>query len=265
MDGEGIEALTIANVDGDGGRPDPVLRCIWTARPNRVSTVHIGILGGTGPAGRALAARLAAAGNDVVIGSRDPDRAREVVAELRERWSDRDLSITGADNAGAADADVIIVATPWDAAVPTIEPVADRLHGKIVISMANALTRIAKEFQALVPPRGSIAAAVAAAAPDARVAAAFHHIPAKELGDLDADLRTDVLVCSDHTDATQLTTSLIDAIPGARGLDAGPLSQAGAIEAFTAVLLQLNVRYRTRVALGLTGLPDDLGSAGAAP
>lgn len=240
-------------------------RCRRWLLPNRVSLVQIGILGGTGPAGSALAARLSAAGNDVIIGSRDASRANEVANGLRTRWPERNPALTGADNAGAADADIVIVATPWDAAVPTVRTVVERLEGKTVVSMANALTRIAGEFQALIPPRGSIAAAVAAAAPGARVAAAFHHIPAKDLADLDEDLDTDVLVCSDHESATEATFGLVHAIPGARALDAGPLSQAGAIESFTAVLLQLNVRYRTRAALGLTGIPDDPTQPTGAP
>lgn len=221
--------------------------------------MHIGILGGTGPAGSALAARLAAAGNDIIIGSRDASRAEETARRLRETWPDHRLEIEGGDNTAAAGAGVIVVATPWDAAAPTVAGLTEHLRGKVLISMANALTRIAGEFQALVPPRGSIAAAVAAAAPDARVAAAFHHIPAKDLGDLSRPIPTDVLVCSDHPDATEVTLQLIAGIDGARGLDTGPLGQAGAIEAFTAVLLQLNVRYRSRVALRLTGLPEEVG------
>ena len=80
---------------------------------------------------------------------------------------------------------VVVIATPWDAAYGTATSVADDLDGKVVICMANALTRIGKEFQPLVPPRGSVAASVQAAVPGCRVSAGFHHVPAKELGDLD--------------------------------------------------------------------------------
>lgn len=223
---------------------------------NRVSPVQIGILGGTGPAGRALAARLASAGHDVVIGSRSRDRAEEVTDGLRERWSELDLSIVGADNAGAADAEVVVVATPWDGAYGTATSVAERLDGKVVICMANALARIGDEFQPLVPPRGSVAASVQAAVPACRVAAAFHHVPAKELGDLDRPIVSDVLVCSDHPEATALTSEIVAGLDDLRPLDAGGLSQATPIESFTAVLLQLNVHYKTRVALRFTGIPE---------
>lgn len=218
--------------------------------------MQIGILGGTGPAGSALAVRLASAGHQVVIGSRSRYRALEVVDGLLERWPGRELAITAGDNAAAADAEVVVIATPWDGAYGTATSVADRLADKVVICMANALTRIGKEFQPLVPPRGSVAASVQAAVPACRVAAAFHHVPAKELGDLDHPVESDVLVCSDHPDATGTTSEIVASLPDLRPLDAGGLSQATPIESFTAVLLQLNVHYKTRVALRFTGIAE---------
>jgi NADPH-dependent F420 reductase len=120
--------------------------------------------------------------------------------------------------------------------------------------MANALVRIGKEFQPLVLPRGSVAAHVQAAVPSARVVAALHHLPAKELGHLDEPVDSDVLICSDDIEALGIVMEIVAKIPGCRPLDAGRLTAAAAIEAFTAVLLQLNVRYRTRVAPKLTGI-----------
>ena len=218
--------------------------------------MEIGLLGATGPAGRALAARLAAVGHDVVLGSRSKYRAMEVRDEIVERWRDRDLAIRSADNAGAADAEVVVIATPWDAAAATARSVADHLHRKVVVCMSNAIAQVAGEFQPLVPPRGSVSASVQAEVTDAYVAAALHHVPATELGNLDHEVASDVLVCSDHPLATETVSAIIGEIPGARPLDAGGLSNATAIEAFTAVLLQLNDRYRTRVALRLTGIDD---------
>jgi NADPH-dependent F420 reductase len=216
--------------------------------------VHVGILGGTGPAGRGLAARLASAGIEVTIGSRSTERAKETCAELARRWPDRQLALEGADNAGAAAAEVVVVATPWDAAAPTTASVAAHLVGKVVVSMANALARVGGEMQALVPPRGSVALGVQAAAPRALVSAALHHLPARELGDIATDLEADVLVCSDHPEATATTAALVSRVPGLRPLDAGSLSSAAAVEAFTAVLLNLNMRYKTRAAIRVTGV-----------
>jgi NADPH-dependent F420 reductase len=130
------------------------------------------------------------------------------------------------------------------------------LTGKVVITMANALERVADEFEPLIPPRGSVAGHVQAVVPGAMVAAAFQHLPASELGALDRPVESDVLICSDHPEATRVVAGIVSGIPGLRALDSGELSNAMAIEAFTAVLLQLNTRYRTQVALRITGLPD---------
>ena len=216
--------------------------------------MRIGILGGTGPAGSALAIRLASIGHEVVIGSRSADRAKEICDALVARWPDHHLPLAPGDNETAAGAEMVVIATPWDSASPTAAAWADQLAGKVVISMANALVRVGTEFQALVPPRGSVAASVQAAVPAARVVAAFHHVPAKELGHVGAPIDSDVLLCSDHPSATAAVAELVEAIPGCRPLDAGGLSSAAPIEAFTAVLLQLNVRYKTRVAPRLTGI-----------
>ena len=217
--------------------------------------MHVGILGGTGPAGSGLALRLAAAGLEVVIGSRSRERAEETCEALRKKHPDRELRLDAGDNLRAASADVVVVATPWDAAGATVAPLAHRLTGKVVISMANALAKVGDEFEPLVPPRGSVAAHVQAAAPGALVAAAFHHLPARALSQLDKPIDADVLVCSDHKAAYIATAELVDLIPNLRPLDAGSLSNAAPIEAITAVLLQLNVRYKTRAAVRLTGIP----------
>jgi NADPH-dependent F420 reductase len=219
-----------------------------------VSPVQIGILGGTGPAGSALAARLASVGHEAVIGSRSKYRAMEVVDKLQEEWKGRKLKIIAGDNQMAAAAEVVVIATPWDAAASTAESVSRQLQGKVVISMANALVRLGQEFQPLVPPRGSVAAHVQAAVPGCKVVAAFHHLPAKELGQLGEPIESDVLMCSDDPAASKVVADIVRKIPGCRPLDAGELSNATAIEAFTAVLLQLNVRYKTRVAPKLTGI-----------
>ena len=219
-----------------------------------MSPVRVGVLGGTGPAGSGLAARLSVAGLEVVIGSRSAERATEACQALKQRWPDLDLPLQGLENAEAAKADIVVVATPWDGAAATAMAVADQLADKVVISMANALARVNDEFQPLVPPRGSVAGHIQAAVPRSCVVAAFHHLPAKELASLDHPIESDVLICSDHPKAFDATAELVRLIPNLRPLDAGRLSNATAIEAFTAVLLQLNVRYKTRAAVRLTGI-----------
>ena len=216
--------------------------------------MHVGILGGTGPAGRGVAVRLAEAGIRVTVGSRDAERAAQVVAELGERVPSVAAMIEGAANAGAAAAELVVVATPWDSAIPTVRALREPLAGKVVISMANALVKEGKEMLALVPPRGSVAGAVQAALPESLVAAAFHHLPASEMEKLDSGLEADVLVCSDHPAATTATVGLIEQMRGLRPLDAGSMSQAAAIEAFTAVCITLNIRHKVHSTLRLGGI-----------
>ena len=217
--------------------------------------MQIGVLGGTGPAGSGLAARLASVGFDVVVGSRSKYRAMEVRDKILSKWPERELAIEAGDNHAAASAEVVFVATPWDAAAATVKECDRELKGKVVISMANALARVGHEFQPLVPPRGSVAASVQAAIPRSLVAASMHHVPAAELGDIGHPVESDVLVCSDHPSATATTIDIVSKIPDLRAVDAGELSNAAPIEAFAAVLLQVNVKYKTRVAIRFTGLP----------
>ncbi|MFV2038893.1 MAG: NADPH-dependent F420 reductase [Acidimicrobiales bacterium] len=227
--------------------------------------MEIGLLGGTGPAGRGLALRLASVGHEVVIGSRSALRSAELIDEMLEIHPDRDLSIAGMTNAQAALADTVILAMPWDVCAPTAAELSPRLRGKLVICMANALARVGSEFHALYPPRGSIAADVQASIPDSRVAAAFHHVPARELGELDTPMEGDVLVCADRQVAIDETMEIVQRMKNLRPLDCGSLSNAAPIEAFTAVLLQLNRKYKTRAAVRTTGLADESADTASTP
>lgn len=218
--------------------------------------MSIGILGGTGPAGSALGLRLASVGYEVVLGSREVQRSVRICDDLVKSWPEFVLDLVGGSNAAAAKCDLVIIATPWDSAATVVNECRHDLAGKIVVTMANALVRVGKEFQPLVLPRGSIAAHVQAEIPLSRVVAAFQHLPATELGRLGHEVDSDVLICSDDSTATAVICEIVAKIPGCRPLNAGTLSNALAIEAFTAVLLQLNVRYKTRVAPRLTGIPD---------
>ncbi len=216
--------------------------------------MRIGLVGATGPAGSSLAVRLASIGHDVVLGSRSKDRSVALCESMASKWPDHHLTLTAGANGDAAACDVVVISTPWEAAAGTAQALADHLHGKVVICMSNALQKVGNEFLPLVPPRGSVAASVQAAVRDCSVAAAFHHVPARELGDLATDPESDVLVCSDHPHATEVAMEIVNGVRGLRALDAGELSNATTIEAFTAVLLQLNVRYRTRAAIRFTGI-----------
>ena len=218
--------------------------------------VRIGVLGATGPAGHAVAVQFAAIGVEVIVGSRALERAEETVLALKERWPGRQLPLGPGDNQAAAAADLVVVATPWEGALATVTALEKELSGKIVVSMANALTKWGKGMVPLLPPTGSVAVALSLALPGSRVVGAFHHLPAGPWSDLDHELDADVMVCGDDREAVHELIALIDRLPGLRGVDAGGLASALAIEALTPALLEVNRHYKTHAAIRLTGLPE---------
>lgn len=216
--------------------------------------MRIGILGATGPAGRGLAARLASIGHEVLVGSRVRDKAAVCVAGLRERWGDRVAGLAPVDNAGACDAPVVVAAVNADAAIRTVEEHVSRLRGKIVVSMANDLVRRGNEFNAVLPPHGSVAAELQALASESRIVSAFHLVPAAEFADLDHDMESDVVACGDDDDARGTLMEIIRGIPNLRAFDGGSLANAVAMETFAAVLLTINLRHKCRASLRLAGV-----------
>jgi 8-hydroxy-5-deazaflavin:NADPH oxidoreductase len=216
--------------------------------------MHVGILGGTGPAGRGLGCRMAAAGIQVTLGSRDKARAEGTAAEVLALWPGRGLDIRGKENAGAAEAEVVVVGTPWEGALSTVQPLRERLAGKVVISMVSALMRVGQGIQAVQLARGSFAGTLQAALPGSKIAGAFHHLPAEDLANLDEGLLADVLVCADDAEAKETTMALVESMEGLRPLDAGRLTQAQAIEAFTAVCIAVNIRYKARTYVRMGGV-----------
>ena len=213
--------------------------------------MRIGILGGTGPAGTALGARLASVGYEVVIGLAVAATGRwRLATSILAQWPDRELAIDAGDNDGAAEADLVVIATPWDSAAttahehaPSLDGQGRRQHGQ------RARAGRARSSSRSCRPGARWPRTCRRPCRDCRVVAAFHHLPATELGHLGRAIDSDVLICCDDPSAVKVVSARSSRkIPGCRPLDAGELSNATAIEAFTAVLLQLNVRYQTRVA-----------------
>jgi hypothetical protein len=209
-----------------------------------------------------VSVQFAGIGTQVIVGSRALERAEETVAALTERWPQRQLPLEPGTNEDAAGADLVVVATPWDGILTTVEALVEPLSGKIVVSMANALTRWGKAMVPLLPPTGSVTVAVARALPGSKVVGAFHHLPAGPWGDLDHVIDADVMVCGDDRPAKDEVVRLIDQLPGLRGVDSGGLASALAIEALTPALLEINRRYKTHAALRITGLPEPVADQG---
>jgi len=215
----------------------------------------VAVLGGTGPQGRGLARRFAAGGVPVVIGSRNPERAGAVAAELRTSLGNGgNVSLRGADNAdAAAGADVVVVTVPWDGHRELLEGLAEVLVGKVVVDCVNPLGFDKQGAYALQVEEGSAAQQAAALLPDSTVVGAFHNVSAVLLDDPDVDkVDTDVLVLGDVREATDLVQALADTIPGVRGIFGGRLRNAHQVEAFTANLISINRRHKAHSGLRVT-------------
>jgi len=221
-----------------------------------VEISSVGIIGGTGPAGSALGCRLAASGLQVLLGSREPAKAKQLVAEEQAKWPGRLDGLRGTGNEEACKADIVILATPWDKMASTARSMSELLAGKVVVSMGNAMVKLGSELQPMLLARGSVAEGVQAALPASKVSGAFHHLPASSLGNLAEEMDADVLVCSDWPEATQATISLVDKVPGLRGVRAGSLAYAGPIESLTAVLVAVNMAYKCHSSIRVTGIPS---------
>lgn len=233
-------------------RPDP-----W-ALPD-VSDLTIAVLGGTGEQGRGLATRWAAAGLQVIIGSRVAERAEDAAVEVGAAAAAPD-AVRGMVNAeAAAAADVVLVAVPWASHAETLADVARHLTGKIVIDCVNPLGFDKQGAYALAVPEGSAAQQAAGLLPDSRVVAAFHHVSAKLLADLTRpEVHSDVMVLGDDRQATDTVQALAGLIPGMRGVYAGRLRNAHQVEALTANLISVNRRYRAHASVAVTDLSPRL-------
>lgn len=213
----------------------------------------VAVLGGTGPQGRGLARRWAAAGAHVVIGSRSAERAAETAAELAGATGG---DVRGAENSDAATAgDVVVVAVPYDGHEDLLRSLRSALAGKVVVDCVNPLGFDKQGAFALAIDEGSAAEQAAALLPDSTVVAAFHHVSAALLDDPEiSSVDTDVLVLGDDRDATDLVASLADAVPGMRGVYAGRLRNAHQVEALTANLISVNRRYRAHAGIRVTDI-----------
>jgi hypothetical protein len=194
-------------------------------------------------------------GHEVIAGSRDAAKAAGIVADLSARWGDRVSGLRGAANADAARAaDVVVIATNWDAAIATVSAHAGALEDKVVISMANGLEKVGREFHVVLPKGHSISETIQGVLPRSRVVAAFQHVPAAAFAQIDTSLESDVIVVGNDDDARGIVLDLVAGMPELRAFDGGSLVNALGIEAFAAVLLSANIRHKGKGTLRLLGL-----------
>jgi NADPH-dependent F420 reductase len=220
--------------------------------PVDVHGLTIGVLGGTGPLGGGLARRFAAAGVTVLVGSRDHAKGERIAQEIRTDVPGG--SVTGGVNAETArQSDLLVVAVPYEGHGDLLLSLAAPLAGKIVVDAVNPLGFDQQGAYALDVPEGSAAQQAAALLPDSRVTAAFHHVSAPLLLDLQVPIvELDVLVLGDDREATDVVQALAELIPGVRGVYAGRLRNARQVEALTANIISINRRYRAHAGIRVT-------------
>jgi NADPH-dependent F420 reductase len=219
----------------------------------------LAFLGGTGDQGRGLARRLALAGHSIVLGSRSAERAEAAAASVRDSLPNGGSAvgpIVGLANAdAAAQAEVVVVAVPYDGHAALLRDVAGQLAGKIVVDCVNPLGFDERGAFAIDVPEGSAAEQAASILPESTVVAAFHHVSAVLLLDPEVDtLDTDVLVLGDVREATDHVQALVGEIKGMRGVYAGRLRNSRQVEALTANLISVNRRYKAHAGLRVTDI-----------
>jgi NADPH-dependent F420 reductase len=218
---------------------------------------RMAILGGTGPEGIGLGLRFAMAGEDVVVGSRQAERAADVARDMRAKLEGIGCRtpVSGADNAGAIDgADIVVVAFPFSGVADLLPGLAPKLAGKLVIDVINPLVRVNKVFVLAPVAEGSAAEAIQKALPESLVVGAFKNESAEELVEIDHPVEGDVVVCSDHAEARAQVVELVKRIPRYRPVDAGALVNARFTEGITAMLLNINKRHKAITSVRILGL-----------
>lgn len=214
----------------------------------------IAIVGGTGPEGRGLGIRWSAAGHRVIIGSRDPKRAQDVVADLRKKVPG--ASIEGAETIEAArTAEIVVLTVPYAAQLETVRRLKSELAGKILVDVTVPLVPPKVSLVQLPDEHSCVIRVQRELGPDVHVVSAFQNVSAHKLSNLDHPIACDVLVCSDSKEA-RLTVVQLAKDAGLRGIDAGPLANSVAAEALTSLLIWINKTYKIPDAgVAITGLP----------
>jgi NADPH-dependent F420 reductase len=215
-------------------------------------TGSIGLIGGTGPEGKGLAARFAHAGLEVFLGSRSPERGEAAAEEVRAITGGR---LMGGGNGDAARAgEVVVIAVPYSGMGETLAALADDVRAKIVISAVVPLQFSRARIAALDVPDGSAAQEAQRLLPAARVTAAFHNLPAGHLLDVAHPIDGDVIVCADDAAALRETIELAALIEGVRGVNGGPLANSRYVEELTALILNINRIHKAEAHIKLVGL-----------
>jgi len=218
----------------------------------------IAIIGGTGPLGTGLALRWARAGEIVIIGSRDAQRAQQTAAAIQEKAGPQSR-ISGMENSAAcAAAEILMLTVPFEGQAALLKQLKAAIKpGSILIDATVPLAASVggRASRTIGVWQGSAAQQAAELVPkEVSVVAAFHSVSADLLNG-DESIDCDVIVCSDDPEAAKLTRALAAKIPNIRTIDGGKLENARIVEQITALLIGLNIRHKGHAGIRITGLP----------
>lgn len=213
----------------------------------------LGFIGGTGPEGKGLALRFALAGEQIVVGSRDADRAiqaAKTIADLAPA-----ASVHGALNSEAARVcDIAFVVLPYAAQRATLAALREELAGKIVVDVVAPLAFDKGVARAVAVEQGSAALEAQELLPQSTVVGAFQNISADELLRPEKSMDSDVIVCSDDGASKETVMKLAELIQGVRAVDGGGLANATYVEGFTALLININRIYKAHSMVKIVGI-----------
>ncbi|MBL8188679.1 MAG: NADPH-dependent F420 reductase [Acidobacteria bacterium] len=230
--------------------------------PNSQSNQRIAIIGGTGDQGKGLALRWAKAGFDIIVGSRAAERAEDAAKDMKEMLAKAgfpDAAVSGAHNLeAAASSNLVVLTVPFAAQINTLKEIRDKLQpGTVLIDVTVPLEPAVggKPTRVLGVWAGSAAEQCKEQVPDTvTVVSAFHNVGAEALADLSHEVECDVIVCGDKKDAKESVRPLVAAIPGCRFVDGGLLANSRTVEAMTALLIGINIRYKGHTGIRITGI-----------
>ncbi len=239
--------------------PHPVV-----AKGARVSSPEVrevlGIIGGTGPQGRGLAARWALAGHRVHVGSRTAEKAQAAVEDILDRTGP-DVDVRAGTNADAAEsAEIVVVALPYDAQAPALPDLAAACEDKVVCNVVNPMVFDELGPKAVPVEAGSAAEECQQLMPGSRVVSAFHDVSSRRLLKVDHRIDTHVLICGDDQEACHRVAHLASRIAGMWGVYCGPLRMSEYVENITPLILQINRLYRIQAGLLIDGIERDPAS-----
>lgn len=230
-----------------GRSPGAIFSSRFSHETVRLWFVDVAVIGGTGAEGFGIALRLGAAGHHVVIGSRDAGRGADAGVKASEALGGAEVDGTG-NAAAAAAADMVFVTVPFAAQAEIYRSIKGSLRPAAVVLDATSPLATAvggKAWEVLRPWAGSAAEqARVILGPDVRLVAGFHTIAASALKDLASAIDSDVLLCGDDDEAKASVGELFEEIPGLRWVDCGALSMARITETLTALLINVNRRYK---------------------